>query len=600
MDHLAEIARERGPLLAELLRRTPSAWAKEVRWITIRKTGRTLPYSFKGRPYLVEVHDDQTPELVIMKGAQTGFTEACINRQAHVVCALRDGALHVLPQLDQIRTFVQARIQPMLDHSPDLARLPRGASNPGHQQIAGSNWYFRGSNSPNTIVEFACRIVVLDELDRLSPEGSELAPARMEGIEDELRRLIKLSTPTHAGRGIDSAFTNSSREHFHLPCLECGEFQALTCGQNQNLEPPDTLDDVINAAWRCKACGIPWSEKDRLAMLGFDDEGQPIGQWVAEIPKHPIRGLHVSQLYSPTMTAKSIAKAHWKAIHSDDRPRLMRHFWNHQLALPWATEGDQVTDADIERVQAIAPFDMREPKDGELVSMGIDVGRQVLHVCLSAWNSSAVSAESRIRTDIAFLKVATWEEAWDLFVRFKVSSCVVDHYPEGRNARDFQKKAPDRIWVAEYPDSPAAPLAQWIGWKRDKKAGPVGLAGGIVKIHRTEAFDRVIGRFKRPATIRLPGDFPEEAADHLKVMVRIIGVDKHGNEVARWDNGTKADHYAHTMVYAELAGLQVVPLSLAEMPEERGDAVAISVPVVDAFSPADEMEALGGELTGIY
>lgn len=581
-------------LAAEVLRLTPSAWARAVRYLRVRETGELRPYSFDRRPFLLDPHDEARNVVVMKKGSQIGATELALNRGAHCICALNDDVLTVLPQREQIKTFVQARVDGMFDASPALRALPMKASNPEHKRIGSANWYFRGSNSVETIVEFPARLVILDELDRLNPEAIPLALERLTGIRQDLRMVYKISTPTYAGRAIDSAYANSTRSRWFVRCPHCTDRHALSWGPQGNLDAVADYTRIPEAAWRCRKCGSTWTEAERLGAI-------LAGSWEDENPGHHVRGFALSQLYSPNETAASIILKYLDAVNSDDAPTRLRVFWNSVLGESWAAEGEQLTDAAIDRARAGDDrYGMRSHSpSGALVSAGADVGRDRIHVSVSEWPAVAGDAVSRLRRVVALYVVTDWADLDRIIDDHGVSCLVVDATPETRNARELQSRNPDRVWLAWYPES-AKELVRWEGMKADSKSA-TGLSGGRVLIHRTEAFDRLFGRFQAPLTIRLPADLPEEARAHLRAPAVVRTVDRWGQEVRRWDSAGRADHFAHAMLYDEIAGLQVGALGPTEIPQDRGAARELLPEVLSVGAVSvDEWDRFGGLVTGVF
>lgn len=572
-----------GELLAELMRTTPSAWAKRVRWIR-SSTGVPAPYSFAGRPYLLEPHDSQARRKVLCMGSQTGKTELGLNLELHCILCMSGDCLHVLPQDEQIRTFVQGRVATAFEMSPDLKKVPLGASNPKHIRVGFSNWYFRGSNSLDTFVEIPSRMLVLDEYDRLNPSCIPLARERLTGTPEAERRELIISTPTISGRGIDAEYKASSMGRWSVPCPRCLERQPLAWGAN--LEPTEKAHEAF---WKCGSCGAQWTEAERRAAVDA-------GQWVHEDLANPTRGWHMSQLYSPNETAASIVLSYLEAKRSDD-PGALRVFWNSKLALPWTASDEGLTDADIDRAQRVAPYAMRGGSPpGALISMGVDQGPRRIHVSVSEWNEDHTR-----RTVVALYVVSDWTDLDDIMRSHAVTCCLADALPESRAARDFQARFPAQVWLAFYPDG-MKDLVTWKDWRDSDggPAGPFGLRGGYVQIHRTEAFDRLFARFADPPTILLPEDLPSEARSQLKVLTVVKGSDRFGNEVKRYDNGKRADHFAHAMLYDEIAGLQVGELGPAELPEDSGSADPWFAPMMGAAgAAAEEADDLGRRVTGI-
>lgn len=559
-------------LLAELLRSTPSVWTQEVRWIRDRVTGKSAPYSFKGRPFLVDPHDCQASRVVVIKGSQTGFTELGINRALHSLLAQTRDVLTVLPQDEQIRTFVQGRVDGVLEESPTLASVPTAADNPKHKRIGSANWYFRGSNSPQSLVEIPVSLLVLDEFDRLGPEAIPLARERLTGIAEHERRELDLSTPTHAGRGIDHEYAHSSGGKWLVPCVWCEEVQELQW--LANIDPGEDPALVGEAKWKCAKCGRGWSEEHKRRSI-------TLGSWVHENPTHDVVGYRLSQLYAPTETAKSLVRSYWTAKLSPD-PSQLRTFFNSKLATAWSDGTEKLTDAAINGARTAEPYRMRGGRESDrvLCSMGIDVGPSKIHVSVSEWEAGQKAIQRRRRV-VALYVVTEWEDVDDLITRHGATCVVVDSLPETRNARELQDRFIDVVWLAKYHDT-LKDVCTWNGWGESDKT-PLGMTGGWVDIARTMAFDRLFARFKDPRTILLPEDLPDEARAHLTALVAIHESDRYGHPVKRWDNGTRADHFAHAMLYDEIAGMKVGDLVVGELPQERGLARPFSVPEIGDF-----------------
>jgi len=540
-------------LAIEALRATPSVYAEQVRRIRDRETGRIVPYGFRGRPFLIEPHDCGASRVVIMKGSQIGATELALNIAIHSIGIGRD-VLTVLPLDEQIRTFVQARVDPLFEMSPALSGLSIAASNPKHKRIERNNWYFRGSNSEAGLLEIPVSTLILDEVDRLNPQAIPLARERLTGIAVEFRREVAISTPTFAGHGIDAMFRASSRGRWIVDCPACGADQPILWGKNldPDREPP---------AWRCAKCRGTWSEDERRNMI-------EAGRWRHDDPGNPVRGFAVSQLYSPNETAESLVRAYLDAKENDD-PTALRTFWNSKLGEPWAGGHKQLTRGEIRSAKDRDPYLMTAMSSGR-ISMGVDQGPKFLHVSLSSWPDSGTG--SRCRRVIACYMVTEFDDLDEILTRHGVSCCVIDALPENRAAKDFQARHPDVVWLAYYPDR-MMELCQWVDWADSDAgpSGPFGMRGGFVRINRTEALDRVFARF-RNGSILLPRDLPTEpqsVSRHLMNLIVEEKTDQNGVITRRYTAKRKPDHFAHAMVYDEIAGLQVSSIEPAEIPEDN-------------------------------
>lgn len=125
--------------------------------------------------------------------------------------------------------------------------------------------------------------------------------------------------------------------------------------------------------------------------------------------------------------------------------------------------------------------------------------------------------------------------------QFQVQFCVIDAQPERRSSFNFAQR--------------------FLGFVRMCFYGP-GIQGKSISnsheqelsitVDRTSWLDMALSRFKT-RTILLPRNIDTEYRDHMRAPVRIYEKDQNGNPVAKYVNGSDADHYSHTRVYNELA-----------------------------------------------
>ena len=251
-------------VLKALMDTTPSVWAQECRRIRNRITGEMERYGFVGRPYLIEPHDCQVPMMVMIKGSQIGATELGINRALHGGVQRQRNGLYMLPHDENLRDFVKSRFDPIFETSPALAGVKPDKSSWRQKLIGAATLYFRGSNTKSGLLEIPVDQLIIDEFDACLPASVKLAEKRLGGIPEHLRRILKLSTPTIAGLGVDRAYRASDQCAWVVPCPHCGEGQSLEWGVQLK---PDDSDPNARPPWRCRHCGDEWTEAERLEAI---------------------------------------------------------------------------------------------------------------------------------------------------------------------------------------------------------------------------------------------------------------------------------------------------------------------------------------------
>src|SRR6056297_2449521 len=93
--------------------------------------------------------------------------------------------------------------------------------------------------------------------------------------------VLDISHPRFPGEGIDARYENSTRQEWEVTCD--------SCGTRQTLEFPDSVD-MDEKKLVCRSCGAEIDPMD--------------GEWTPGDPDNPVKGFHLSQLFSPTITVE--------------------------------------------------------------------------------------------------------------------------------------------------------------------------------------------------------------------------------------------------------------------------------------------------------
>jgi len=263
------------------------------------------PWRTSRVPYLAEIMDclstgSPVERVVLMKGAQTGGTEAGLNAIGYWVAHAPGLILAVWPSIDMVRRNSRTRIEPLIDGTPALRRriAPARAKDPGNtvglKEFPGGALIMTGANSATGLRSTPARYLVLDEVDAFPAdadgEGDPVSLAIQRTVTFRGRRKIFLiSTPTEAGVSrIEKAYGESDQRRFFVPCPHCGIHQVLTW---RGVTWPE--GEPRKAFYVCEACGGVIEEAEKPAMLAA-------GEWRATAEGDGITaGFHLSALYSP-------------------------------------------------------------------------------------------------------------------------------------------------------------------------------------------------------------------------------------------------------------------------------------------------------------
>lgn len=440
-------------------------------------------------------------KIVIQKGTQIGASEYAINSALYCISEFKTATLYMLPSQSMLKDFASARIDRVLDNSPNLASLFTDISNVGLKVAKTGSLYLRGSNSLAGLEEMPIGFLIRDEIDRMSQENSALATKRLGG--SFLKWQLDLSHPISYGAGINAEYNNSNMSEWNFICPHCREQQTIDWFTNVDIEKKIFI---------CKNCGKEITKKD--LWNGF---------YVAREPDNPILGVIIPQLLSPTVSLEEQIAEYRQA---EGVPYKMKLFSNTVLAAPYAEGGIQLSEPDIRRLMVGPPMALY----GKDTSIGVDVGAG-----LHYWVFDG-------RTLIRVGQAGSWEDLSGVIDAYAPKFVAIDAGPESLSARTYAKKLRD-VGITAYTCQRVGKL-KGITRKIDETLF-------LITVEKTAQMDEFFSMFTTNDTekqIVLPSDLPQEAIKHLCTPVRVVKQTNMGL-VGEWEKGTES-HYADAGCYA--------------------------------------------------
>lgn len=466
--------------------------------IDFAKRSQNLSYQ-DSYAYLKRILTSKNEFHLICKGSQLGFTCAMLNI---TIMKLLHGcsSLYILPQEAAISDFSQARFNTIIKDSSLAADA--NVDNVHLKVLRGTALYLRGAGSREKLKEIPVRFLILDERDDMQQEMVALARERLTGSLET--QEFDLSTPRLPDTGIYKEFKLCDQYRYFLACPFCSCSQMLDLEANLNLE---------QGFFYCQKCKKQWTHEQKLEMLKN-------GQWQMTSKGNGLVGDHISQLYSPTVTAKKIQQ-NWQLAQGDEA--LLQVFYNSKLGLPYEAKGSRLTSELFDSRVGIAKL------SGNYV-MGIDVSVASPHyVVLCQDTDCGLIVERTFR--------ATWQELSRLIHTYKPSSYVIDAQPETSQSKKLVKD-----WQTGY----------YCYYTRSDKTITIDEESHKVSANRTEFLDRVFTRFNQDRILVSSNcEHLQELKSHLKAMVRCYRVVR--GIVEAYYTETDADHFCHALVYAEIA-----------------------------------------------
>ena len=170
--------------------------------------------------------DPEVEEIVVVKAAQTGGTEAVLNMIGSLVDEDPGPALSVMPNEDLRDVFAETRIKSMIRSCPSLAEKYDPKSSRTELRFRGMTLSAVEAGSPANLASRPCRYVFLDEVDKYPARaGKEADPVSLAKERTKTypqnKKIVELSTPTFESGGLP-ALRNQVGVFCHLPPLRKG------------------------------------------------------------------------------------------------------------------------------------------------------------------------------------------------------------------------------------------------------------------------------------------------------------------------------------------------------------------------------------------
>jgi phage terminase large subunit GpA-like protein len=405
---------------------TVSEWADAHRRLPKKSSAEPGPWRTDRTPYLRELMDclsttSEVEEIVFMKAAQVGGSEAILNAIGYVIDHSPGPAMIIQPTEGLAKRFSRQRLEPLIIVTPRVAAkvAPAWQRDSGNtilgKDFPGGQLILTGANSAVGLRSMPAQYVFMDEIDGypvdVDEEGSpiELVEARQRTF--ARRKRAKVSTPTIAGRSaIEAAYEASDQRRYYVPCPDCGEMQPLEFARLQwsklGLRPE-------KAVYECRACDYHIRDHEKTEMLAK-------GEWRAEKPEHAgkTRGYHLNALYAPVgwMSWGDIA-TQFVASHLD--PEKFRVFINTVLGEVWTSKGEAPAWEALQRRRETYPIGT-VPKGALFLTAGVDVQKDRVVYEVVGWGRGKRSWSvdyGEIAGDTADLDNGPWSQVDEMLAR---------------------------------------------------------------------------------------------------------------------------------------------------------------------------------------
>lgn len=377
-------------------RMTGTEWADTRRYVAPGTSPEPGEWRTSRVPYLAEpmncATDTATEITVMMCSSQIGKSEFLLNIMGYYADQEPAPQLFLQPTIDAAEAFSKERIDPTFRHSKGLRdKLEGGQDGRGSSRKSSTTIRMKhypggyialvGANSPAGLASRPIRILLADELDRMSDtkEGDPLKLAMQRTTNFHNRKICFVSTPTIKDQSkIQEWWDRSDQRHYYIPCQHCGTEQKLVWAQvkwdkdNEGNGLPET------ARYECSECGkvMRGDGKPSVELLGA-------GRWIADRPHiKKIAGFHINSLYSPWVDLSSLVEEWLEVTKSRDREGLME-FINLKLGELYVENNDDISHEYLHRRREY--YDAELPDNVLLLTAGVDQQDDRLEVEVVGW-----------------------------------------------------------------------------------------------------------------------------------------------------------------------------------------------------------------------
>jgi len=373
-------------------------WSDRYRVLSSAASAEPGPWRTSRVPYMREVFKCLSPsspveEVVVMKGAQLGFTEAATNWIGYIIDVTSGPILAVQPTVDMAKRYSRQRVEQLIDTSERIrikikeARSRDSGNTILSKEFPGGILVMTGANSATGLRSLSARFLLLDEIDAypndLDGEGDPLLLAKARTRTFSRRKMFLISTPTMQNRSkIEKEFAQGDQRSYFVPCPFCKTLQLIEWKRIHYKKDP------LKPTLECVECKKHIHERYKTWMLAEENGAK----WIAKEPganNGKTASFHINSLYSPTgWFSWADAVKIWK--DSNKIQERLRGFVNTVLGETWKDKGDA---PDWERIyERREPYQIgRIPMRGVILVAGADVQKDRIEVEIKAYGAGKES-----------------------------------------------------------------------------------------------------------------------------------------------------------------------------------------------------------------
>lgn len=383
------------------------------------------PMNFDSHLFLMEIYDDNSQDLCVMKAAQVGMSTLQILKNHRDARRQKMDIIYTLPTDNDARLFVGSKVNRLIVNNPDLLKDVVDKDSVEVKKVGNSMIYFKGTWTKKATITTTADRLCHDEKDSSKLDIISDYQARLQ--HSKFKQTHTFSHPSLPETGIHVDWLKSNQKHWHIKCPKCDKWQYLSW----DIENPKKMSvDIERREYVCKKC---------RAVL--DTEVRMQGQWIAKYPERKMAGYWVPLLIAPWVSAGDI-------IDKFNNPETTQEFFYTKiLGLPYADASAKLLRNSFLQNLTGQSY---APGEDERVVMGVDTGLKLDYVLGN-------------RKGLFFYGDAKdYDELDILMKRWPRMICVIDQGGDLIGARKFHAKWVGRVFLCMLSgDRKTKELAKW-------------------------------------------------------------------------------------------------------------------------------------------
>ncbi|MBI5732614.1 phage terminase large subunit family protein [Candidatus Jorgensenbacteria bacterium] len=511
------------------------------------------PIEFDYHPFLLDIYDDNSQNLTVMKAAQVGMSTLQILKNHRDAKNQKMDIIYTLPTDQDVRVFVGGKVNRIIANNKGMLEDVADKDSIEQKQVGNSMIYFRGTWTKKAAIMVTGDRLVHDEKDSSKLDVIADYQARLQ--HSKFKQTHTFSHPSLPETGVHADWLRSDQKHWHMKCPKCQYEQFL----NWDTENPRKMSiDFEHREFVCKRCRATLSDKVRAT-----------GRWIAKYPDRSWSGYWVPLLIAPWYSAGEIID---KFQHPDTTPEF---FYTKILGLPYADASSKLLRQSF--FQNLTGHQWAPGVD-ERIIVGIDTGLRLDYVL---GNKKGIYFHGDA-TDYADLDT--------IMTRWPKAIAVIDQGGDLIGSRKFYERWPGRVFLCLLAgDRKTKELTKW--GKGDEH--------GAVTADRNRMIQLVVDEFRNK---RIPvhgseADWFEYWLDWNNLSkMKVLDPDTNQTKGYKWVRSGR-DHRALATVFWRIGMMRFAGMGgiVVATPERKPDSYFIEPNQTVQFNPQEMFDRMEEE-----